>query len=526
MKASVSLIAAFLIGWQAPQASGTTVPFQTWEQLFENADFVGVVEFVEAGGIVAGYKVVESWKGQAEGTKMLVAIPPDAHGDRFPTVLTGDKHLIMASRAAQIRLSSFSFAPDFPLWWRRVQPDYTLPLFQGQWALNGSPDEAYGLASSFGRNVRTLDQVRTKVMEYQFFNDQELLTLRDRALQTLDDYVTSDGAESPDSKQLRQEVVSAKTVEQILTALFDMPLEGKSEKHRLKNILSYGGREKTLAAVEAMLPQNSPLGAELHKATTESLRRHLRDSKATIAPRKSPDTPQPEPLVSAERIEEARKTFQANEWGPKRSEVFDILVKHDPALVAEALLSWTSLNKWGEVTELGYEAGSAFCFQCGKNRAENFTKLLTAKDPYVRVAAAVYLCFEDKQAGLRELQKLSEVPGIAGDWAATVMIERGDKQAMQRALTMLDPVLHKDDNPYVYSALFRATRNRLLVVLSNTAFHHQLGLPKMRVAQKEEDAATFEAAYHQEMLGWWQRNRDKVELQNPWAAVLKPQKVD
>jgi hypothetical protein len=136
------------------------------------------------------------------------------------------------------------------------------------------------------------------------------------------------------------------------------------------------------------------------------------------------------------------------------------------------------------------------------------------------------LCFEDKQAGLRELQKLSEVPGIAGDWAATVMIERGDKQAMQRALTMLDPVLHKDDNPYVYSALFRATRNRLLVVLSNTAFHHQLGLPKMRVAQKEEDAATFEAAYHQEMLGWWQRNRDKVELQNPWAAVLKPQKVD
>jgi hypothetical protein len=87
-------------------------------------------------------------------------------------------------------------------------------------------------------------------------------------------------------------------------------------------------------------------------------------------------------------------------------------------------------------------------------------------------------------------------------------------------------VLHKDDNPYVYSALFRATRNRLLVVLSNTAFHHQLGLPKMRVAQKEEDAATFEAAYHQEMLGWWQRNRDKVELQNPWAAVLKPQKVD
>jgi hypothetical protein len=526
MKASVSLIAAVLIGWLLPQSSGSTVPFQTWEQLFDDADFVGVVECIEAGGIVAGYKVLESWKDKFEGTKMRVAIPPDAQGNRFPTVLTGDRWLIMASRASQIRFSSFSFASDFPLWWRKIQPAYTLPLFQGQWVLDGSADETYGLTTSFGRNVRTLDQVRAKVKEYQFFNDQELLTLRDQTLQSLDNYITSDGAESPDSKQLRQEVVSAKTVEQILKALFALPLEDKRSKQRLKNILSNGGREKTLATLEAMTPETSPLGTEMHIATTESLRWQLRDDNAPVVPKKSPDNLPTEPLVSSERIEEARQTFQSNEWGPKRFEVFDVLVKHEPAVVAEALLTWESLNKLGEVTEIGYEIGSSFCCLCGKDRVANFTKLLTARDPYVRVAAAVYLCFEDKKAGLHELKKLFDMPGIPGDWAATVMIERGDKQAMQRALTMLDPELHKDDNPYVYSALYRAMRNRLLVVLSNTAFHHQLTLPKMRVAQKEEEVAVVEAAYHQEMLGWWRQNRDKVELQNPWADVLESQKID
>lgn len=526
MKSSVSLIAAVLIGWLATPVSGSTVPFQTWEQLFDDADFVGVVECIEAGGIVAGYKVLESWKGTFEGTKMRVAIPPDAQGNRFPTVLTGDRRLIMASRAPQIRFSSFSFAPDFPLWWRRIQADYTLPLFQGQWVLDGSADETYGLTTSFGKNVRTLDQVRAKVKEYQFFNDQELLTLRDQTLQTLDDYVTSDGAESPDSKQLRQEVVSAKTVEQILKALFELPLEDKRSKQRVRNILSYGGRDKTVAMLEAMTPETSPLGAEMHQATTKSLRSQLRNDNAHVAPKKSPNHLPPEPLVSPERIEEARQTFQSNKWGPKRFEVFDILVKHEPALVTEALLTWESLNKRGEVTELGYEIGSAFCCLCGKDRAQNFTKLLTARDPYVRVAAAVYLCFEDKESGLRELKKLSDMPGIPGDWAATVMIERGDKQAMPCALTMLDLELHKDDNLYVYSALYRAMRDRALVVLSNTAFHHQLTLPKMRVAQKEEEVALVEAAYHQEMLGWWRKNRDKVELQNPWADVLEPQKID
>ncbi len=515
------IVAVWFTCLRSPVALGTTIVPQTWEELVLHADFVGVVECIKAGGIVAGYRVLESWKGPAKGTEMLVAIQPDAFGNQFPTMLCGDRILFMAYRMPQTRLSSITFTHGFPLWWRRIQPDYVLPMFQGQWLLDGSDNEAYNLAENFGKDVRTIDQVRKKVNEFLFFDDQELLTLRDRAVQTLDEYVSASGEELPASKKLRQEVESAKTANEVLRALIEMPAEDERQQRRLVNILAYGGREKTLAMLEALQSNKSPLSRDMLAGAISQIRWRLGTQKHSA----SLPTP-PEPSANSEKIETARKTFLDNEWGPKRFEVFDLLVKHDPSLVADALLIWESLDKRGEVTELGYEISSAFCFRCGMDRTANFIKLLGAKDPYVRVAAAVYLCFEDKEAGARELLKLSKLPGISGDWVAVVRIERGDKEAMQRALTMLDPELHKDDNPYAYSALFHALRDRLLVVLSNTASHHHLHLPKSRVVNTEEEMAAAKVVYFQEMREWWQRNRDKVEIQNPWGAALDLQKID
>ena len=51
---------ALLCPWSA---SATTVVPLLFEELVLGADFVGIVECEQAGGIVAAYKVVESWKG-------------------------------------------------------------------------------------------------------------------------------------------------------------------------------------------------------------------------------------------------------------------------------------------------------------------------------------------------------------------------------------------------------------------------------------------------------------------------------
>ncbi len=528
--------------WVSPQSSATSIVPLTWEELVLGSDFVGVVECIQAGGIAARYRVVESWLGPAKGTEMLVVTEPDPMGNCFPTLLAGQQWLMTA-----IRVGGYSSVPftqerhDFPLSWRRIRPDYVLPTFQGKWKIDGSPYMAEDLSETFGDDVRTLDQVRMKVSELFFANEPELLILRHQALRILRDDAPRNLSRSPTSEESLVQIAEAKTVERLLEALFKISLQGEEGRAILNSILTLGGRQKTLSLLESMPAKESPLGSDNHSAAINSLRRRLSDPKGVVISQAY----DAEPPVSPEKIDEARKTFRENDWEPvegelprmshkpapnewstKRWRVVDLLTRHDPALVVDALSVWESLSPKGEVNEEGYSVGSAFCFRCGKERVELFTKLLKAKDPYVRVAAAVYLCFEDKQAGLRELREFSQLPGIPGDWAAVVRLERGDKDAMPRALTILDPELHKDQTAYVYSPVFTAMRDRLWIVLSNTAYHHHIKLPQIDMAENVEDEDAAAVAYFRDLRDWWKNNQDKVELQNPWAQALEAQKVD
>jgi hypothetical protein len=53
-------LAAFALLWPWT-ASATTIDPLLFEELLLRADFVGIVECEQAGGIVAAYSVVESW---------------------------------------------------------------------------------------------------------------------------------------------------------------------------------------------------------------------------------------------------------------------------------------------------------------------------------------------------------------------------------------------------------------------------------------------------------------------------------
>jgi hypothetical protein len=53
-----------------------------------------------AGGIVAGYKVVESWKGgMPVGTRFTLRVAINYWGPQFPVTLVGEKYLIAAYKA-------------------------------------------------------------------------------------------------------------------------------------------------------------------------------------------------------------------------------------------------------------------------------------------------------------------------------------------------------------------------------------------------------------------------------------------
>jgi hypothetical protein len=69
-------------GVPAP-ARATTIDPLIWEQLVLDAGFVGVVECETAGGIVAGYRVVESWKGAPVGTRFKMRLAINFWGPQF-----------------------------------------------------------------------------------------------------------------------------------------------------------------------------------------------------------------------------------------------------------------------------------------------------------------------------------------------------------------------------------------------------------------------------------------------------------
>ena len=64
-------VAAFLF---TPRVRSTTIDPYTFEELVEGADLVGIVECTQAGGIVARYRVVETWKGRDPGKEITIRV--------------------------------------------------------------------------------------------------------------------------------------------------------------------------------------------------------------------------------------------------------------------------------------------------------------------------------------------------------------------------------------------------------------------------------------------------------------------
>ncbi len=76
-------LTALALLWPS-STSATTIDPLLFEELVLGADFVGIVECEQAGGIVAAYQVIESWKGPKPGTRITIrmAINPDHLSDQ------------------------------------------------------------------------------------------------------------------------------------------------------------------------------------------------------------------------------------------------------------------------------------------------------------------------------------------------------------------------------------------------------------------------------------------------------------
>jgi len=177
---------------------------------------------------------------------------------------------------------------------------------------------------------------------------------------------------------------------------------------------------------------------------------------------------------------------------------------------------------------MGYVLGSYFAWKCNENRKKHMVKLLDAENPYIRVAGAVYLCFEDEKLGVKKLRKLTKLKSDPGVWAAINLVRRGDKSAMPRAMEVFDEMGSSNMAGVPHGNL----QKRLLVLISNSCAFSGIPMPKLKFGEKDPVNRQLDKRYitpeqaKTHNMEWWHANKDKIIINDPWLQMLTEQKVD
>ena len=519
------------------QLRATDSPPPSWEIQALGSDFIGIVECITAGGIVARYKVIESWKGVEAGNEFNLREELDYWGGEFPIALCGERFLAFSAKSVQSRAASVTISGGVPLWWRNLPTDYQV------WS-------AIPLKEFIRAHAYFADSAEARLTEIMAFKsavegflrapsgEQELrvmLSVARRNLYLPSAHDRSDAGNSDDIA-LYETLSKATNVD----ALWDQ-IADQLTKLAVPAIPNTGGRPRAEYHKKALLQMIEGGGAQtratFEKASRSRLpwestaewkdRERVENSRRSLTAKYVASSPKveaqpPETVPDKNRIEEAKAQL-GKPWDRKSEDAFFLLAKHSPESVATFLMDWLPSEDW-QVGQFGYVLGSAFGHECNADRIALLSRLCSAKDEWIRTAAAVYLCFDDPKLGMGNLRSLMSVPGDPGAWAALVLASRGDKAAMPRALE----VMATPKNPRIDSVNHRNLQKRLRVLLSNTAKVSGMAPPPAPSKEYAEgrELELVQLELHSSLLKWWKENQAKVALRDPWLATLEKDKVD
>lgn len=219
---------------------------------------------------------------------------------------------------------------------------------------------------------------------------------------------------------------------------------------------------------------------------------------------------------TAAQLDAWRRIVAAKEEGlkdPDYAAAKDGLLAHDPTPFFKGLVMWTPPDKpLMRPIESPYSSASYAAWRCGQDREKHLRMLLNAKEPSIRVVGAVYLCFENEKAGMKELEKLTKLDHEAGGWAALTLGRRGQKDAVPRVLELFRDV--EVSNRFAVQLRLNA-----LVLLSNSA-------RKSGVLQPPREPVWPDRIEFARINGWWQEHAKKITLHDPWMETFTRQKID
>jgi hypothetical protein len=516
---------ALLLCLHFQPAYGTTIDPITWEQFASDADFIGIVECETAGGIVAKYRVLESWKGAPAGTAFSIRVAVNYWEPQFPIALIGEQYLVAAFRSnAPSRIMSTTVGSPVPLWWRNIPADYSLPLFQGRvlLPLRGGGRELYAIGSDHP-DLKSFKEAAQQFLALS--PDQREVRLLQRLSEKylFDTRSSEKDKNTTEIKTLRKSVLGSSSAKEIVDHLLNLAKKNPEEwRHTIANILAQSGGATTLKILEENSTNQSPLKDASYVIDQIRKRHGLPRIKTE---KEDSDTESPKAPTEKE-ISEMRELLASEPTDEQFYKVFEVMSRYDPEPIADYLVRWVNPEKTWRDTDYGYVIGSYFAWRCGKNRAANLRRLLRAHDSFIRVAGAVYLCYENKEEGIARLREFVNLPGDAGVWAAINLARRGDRSVMPRALDVFATIGPSNMSGVPHQNL----QKRVLTLISNSA--HKSGIPQPSIAvevsyiDSESARREKQKKIHQDFLAWWDVNKDRIVLYDPWLTSLELQKVD
>ncbi len=495
-------------------AMATTVIRPIWQEMVVDADFVGIIECTDAGGVVANFKVVESWKGNEEpGAILAFRMQPDVWGPQFPTALCGERYLVTAFKNTSELPSNLWQHEHVPLWWRQIPYDYYMhfPVRRAQ------PD-ARSLDPLFHQVPSATAAFKTEVLKLLALPDNELEEhlLRALAVHQLgpkQSYDTGQMQWIDPYKPLRDQVLNASGLEEVLdTLLGAIHAAEESERSAIMKVLKEG-RNPTLERLKTESEVVSALHASSLKSVIESI-------EWKLAPRE--EDPWNDSVVkpTSAELRVLKETLENNIKNGEYINAINVLATYEPDWLAEYLSSWENPGKDRWDQDSGYWLGSYAIWRCGGDRKAFVTQLLTARESFIQVAGAVYLCFEDLEMGKKYLKDFQTLEGTSGSWAALNLARRGDKSAMPRALEMLA----SNGPDHMAGVPHRNLQKRLIVLLSNSA--KASGLILVDTSDMDQAMRIPLDDLHAKLTTWWTANQKNIVIHDPWLPHCEAQKVD
>lgn len=383
---------------------GTIYRQPRFEEMFQDADFVGIVECHKSGSTYAGFTVIESWRGAAVGREITLRIATDPYGPQMVAIPCGERYFVVGRKNFSTAWDSGGYIPH---WSRQIPCDYRTSMF--------------GFSKAPAAH--------------------EPFQISERTFQNRADF------------------------------------------------------EKNLKAVLAKTPTSK---------NTSPSKRYVTESSEPSVP-------------SKEDLDKLERTLHGADKYLLPSSAIPILARYRPGVVSRWLVALPP--NASRMPEQTYYWGSHFALACGESREENLTRLLDAADPYIRVAGAVYLCFENESKGMEALRKFSELPGNPGAWAALTRARRGDKSAVPRAMALYD-----QGGSLSYDFPGSNFLEDLKALLSNAACRAKLRLPEFK--NSYSNPVQNDKSRHQFYLDWWKTHEAKLQVSDPWLPILANQKVD